>query len=553
MNRQPNPRSDQTLTIGSLRTTLALVVAGPLLTGCAASQPDASPADPIEFVELEIPTAPAIHQTVLTASLLEANTMDLVVIGTHAHGLHRLHVYAERDGDWTLTLDAPLRHELEFVDIASIGGRDRLISYSNGEFFVFDPESATEHPLVSIPLEFNADQGGPVPRVDLTRDLNHDGRDDLVVPDVDGFWISTQRSDGSFTEPRMLAHPEPFADVVGLARGGEGFDQDASRSYRDIGVNELTVHSYLSRVHELDYNRDGLSDLALWNEDHFEVHLQETDGQFGPVGPTFTVDVPIDSDGSYSRIFAYSDDDLATTILGVGEYSKQTVIHSFRDLDSDGIADLITVTFSGRSLLNQRSVYEVRFGTATPDHIAFPADPSSAFEPDTRAGALLPWGYFTERFHDFNGDGQTDIGFHSVRMGLDGVSRALVGNSIAVDLELYQMTDGAYTREPTLKRRVRPSTDPFRSGPYFPVVLVGDASGDGLAELITGKSPTTLDIFVGVRAEEPFKSRPQRIEVSRMPSDERHVWMADMNSDGKQDIVMHHANEPKHVTILIAQ
>ena len=35
-----------------------------------------------------------------------------------------------------------------------------------------------------------------------------------------------------------------------------------------------------SRVHEMDYNRDGRRDLVFWNEDHFEVHLQDERGLF---------------------------------------------------------------------------------------------------------------------------------------------------------------------------------------------------------------------------------------------------------------------------------
>ena len=54
-----------------------------------------------------------------------------------------------------------------------------------------------------------------------------------------------------------------------------------------MGITALTVPWYLSRIHEMDYNQDGRNDLVFWNEDHFDVHLQDECGQFDPVPKQF--------------------------------------------------------------------------------------------------------------------------------------------------------------------------------------------------------------------------------------------------------------------------
>ena len=106
---------------------------------------------------------------------------------------------------------------------------------------------------------------GEIPHVDITRDLNGDDRDDLVVPDSDGFWVFIQMNDGTFADPVKIGPPIEIGRIY------------AADGYR---YNPWSR----GRIHEMDYNRDGRSDLVFWNEDHFEVHLQDERGLFCPDG-----------------------------------------------------------------------------------------------------------------------------------------------------------------------------------------------------------------------------------------------------------------------------
>ena len=193
------------------------------------------------FEQYEVGTGTAKRQTVLTGFLLGGTIAELVVVKIDAEDNRRLHIYAFDDENWTPRLDATLRPEVLFVDIANIGGRDRLITYESGHLNWFDPESATERPLVTV-ISNTPPPEGEIPHVDVTHDLNGDDRDDLVVPDSDGFWVFIQMDDGTFADPVKIGPPIEIGRIY--AADGYRYDPWAR-----------------GRVHEMDYNRDG---AATW-------------------------------------------------------------------------------------------------------------------------------------------------------------------------------------------------------------------------------------------------------------------------------------------------
>ena len=279
LSAKPNSTTD--CTPHYRRGPLSILVFGIFLLGCSGlpgEAVDPMTPGPVEFTfdQYEVVTGVAKHQAVLTGFLLGDTVAELVVVSIDEEDDRRLHIYAFDHGSWALRLEATLRPEVLFVDVANIGGRDRLITYERGRLNWSDPESATEHPLVAVTSN-TLPPKGEIPHVDVTRDLNGDGRDDLVVPDIDGLWVFIQMSDGTFAEPVKLG-TAPKMDISGEIGG-----------YRHNPWNQ-------GRVYEMDYNRDGRSDLVFWNEDHFEVHHQNEHGLFASATKTFTTDVAFDSD-----------------------------------------------------------------------------------------------------------------------------------------------------------------------------------------------------------------------------------------------------------------
>ena len=510
------------------------------------------------FEQYEVVIGSAERQTVLTGFLLGGAMADLAVVNIDDNDDRHVRIYAFGDSTWVPILGATLHPEVSFVDVANIDGRDRLIAYEPGRLNWFDPESATERELVAVTSNFNPPRSGEIPHVDVTRDVNGDERDDLVVPDVDGFWVFIQMSDGAFADPVQI-----------------GLSTDMSRIYGADGYRYDPWSQ--SRVHEVDYNRDGRRDLVFWNEDHFEVHLQDEHGLFAPAAKTFTTDVAFDSDNLSS--------------LATGDMMGK-VLHSLSDLNGDGVADLVVFLLEGRSISSKRSAFDVHFGTPT-------ADGGTVFAPEVgvtfHSGGSIQLGM--DR-HDFDRDGQVDLMLTTIELDfLEGSLwksiKGFMGDDIRLDLEFYHMEGGRYPDTPDAIRRIALDGVPSHREPgsvsldivlrgatherrktqkswpraFNSTLLIGDVTGDGRSDLLIGDHPRIMDIFVGVPGSDLFSQRPQNVAVA-VPNDEEYTWLVDLNKDGKQDILMHHpftlrdahgarklppGTEPHRVTVLIAR
>ncbi len=131
--------------------------------------------------------------------------------------------------------------------------------------------------------------------------------------------------------------------------------------------------------------------------------------------------------------------------------------------------------------------------------------------------------------------------------------RAMAGKSVALDVEFYRMEDGAFPRQPTAKRRIRPRLYPIGTGVFFPPVLIGDLHGDGRMDLVTGKGREELHIYAGIDAPGAFARAPQTLSIA-LPDDERHTRLVDLNKDAKQDILVYNnTTTPHRLTTLISR
>ena len=545
------------------RNLFSILTLGVLLSGYLSlfgEEVEQTPPDPVEFTfdQYEVVIGAAKRQTVLTGFLLNGDFAELAVVHIDENGNRRLRIYAFDDNTWASKLDTTLRPEVLFVDIANIDGQDRLIAYEHNRLNWFDPESATERLLVPVTSNFKPPRKGEIPHVDITRDVNADNRDDLVVPDLDGFWVFIQMRDGTFADPVKLGPSTEMKRIL----GADGYRYDPWSQ---------------SRIYEIDYDRDGLTDLAFWNEDHFEVHLQDERGLFAPKAKTFMTEVAFDSDRLSSLI--------------TGNMTGK-VLHSLADLNDDGIADLIVFKLSGRDIPSKHSSYEVHFGAPTPEGgIVFSQEADLAFQSNGKIQLGM------DR-HDFNRDGQvalmiTTIDLEFLKGSLWKSVKGFMGDDVWLGLEFYRMEEGRYSDTPNTIRKIALDGVPSHREPgWVPlgVVLrgathekrnaqknyprafnttlrIGDVTGDGRSDLLIGDHPRIMDVFVGVPGPKMFIQHPQEVKVA-IPNDEEYTWLVDLNRDGVQDILMHHpftlrdahgapiqplGTEPHRVTMLIAR
>lgn len=545
------------------RSLFSILILGVLLSGYLSlfgEEVEQTPPVPVEYTfdQYEIVTGVSKRQTVLTGFLLNGAIAEIAVVHIDEDDNRHLRIYAFGGGIWALKHEATLHSEVLFVDVANIGGRDRLITYENGRLNWFDPDAATEHLLVAVTSNFNPPRKDEVPHVDVTRDVNADDRDDLVVPDADGFWVFTQMSDGAFAEKVKVGPPTE----MGRIRGADGYRYNPWSQ---------------SRIHEIDYDRDGRTDLTFWDEDHFKVHLQNKSGMFVSRAKTFTTDVTFDSD----RLASLTTGDMTGKVL-----------HSLADLNGDGIVDLVVFKLSGKDISKKHSSYEIHFGVPTPDGgTTFARDADITFQSDEKIQLGM------DR-HDFNRDGQVDLMITTIHTehlkgSLWKSIKGFMGDDIGLGLEFYQMEEGRYPDTPNTTRGIALDGVPSHREPgWVPldVVLrgatherrntqksyprafnatlrIGDVTGDGRPDLLIADHPRIMVVFVGIPGPEIFARQSQRVAVA-LPNDEEYTCLVDLNKDGVQDILMHHpftlrdahgapslapGTEPHRVTMLIAR
>lgn len=512
--------------------------------GCATATHSAPDGD--LFDTYQIATAPAVHQSVLVGSFLDDAGAQLAEIGVGSDAERRLRLHGFDGTDWTRTIEMPLPADLRYVAVARIGGRDRLVAFRDGGLLWLDPLTATEHPIAEFTTSFSAPDDAGVRELGVVRDLNGDDRDDFLVPDLDGFWVVLQNGDGSFQDPTKLGPVEPFLDARAYG------DQ---RTYREVGVTAQNMPWYLNRVHQLDFDRDGRDDLVFWNTDHFLVYRQGPAGTFAASPDTFTTEVPFDFDGVYGLAFQFGDASVPALLLGLSVRVEHRILHGVRDLNADGIADLVILSLAGRSPLRLRGRYEVHFGRPTANGTAFAAEADTMVDAPGKSGGLQPWGYAAQYFLDFDGDGAMDTAMAAVNTSLGGMFRAMVGNSISMELSLYRLQDGRYPEKPDATRRLGSPFAPLdRRGPLFPTVLVGDVNGDQRLDLLVGDRWDKLSVFLAEPGTDLYASQAVHVPVA-IPADERNARLVDLDHDAKQDVIIQHpsATEAGRMTILMAR
>ena len=540
--------------------TLSILLSIQIAPACApvTSQQQVTLRQQVAFDRYEVVTDSAERQTALTGFLLGGPVAELAVVSVGEDDQRRLRVYAFADSTWVPSLDIALGPEVRFVDLANIGGRDRLVTYEPGRLNWFDPERGTENALVAVTSGFSPPRERDIPHVDVTRDLNGDGRDDLVVPDSAGFRVFVQNGDGTFADPVRIGPPTDMSRI----QGADGYRYDPWSQ---------------SRVHTMDYDGDGRSDLVFWDDDHFEVHLQDTRGQFRPVAETFTTEVDFDSDKFSS--------------LATGDMTGR-VLHSLSDVNGDGIGDLAVLVLEGAGISGKQSRYEVHPGARTPDG-------RTEFAPGAGITFLSPGRIqLGMDRHDLDRDGQAELMFTTIEVGSlrGGLFKRLkggMGDDTWLYLEFHRMEGGPFRDTPNAIRGIHLDGAPSHREPgWVPLdivlrgglhesrrtqdgyrrafnrtLLIGDVTGDGRSDLLIESTPWALGLFPGVPGPDLFARHSEAVRVE-VPNDEEYTWLADLNRDGKQDIVMHHpftlrdphggrmhppGTEPHRVTLLIAR
>lgn len=286
----------------------------------------------------------------------------------------------------------------------------------------------------------------------FVRDLNGDGRLDLVIPLVSGLALHLGGRDGFIAGPEVRHRVDISLSV--------GSPTDAAPSVSQV----VRIPSFDIE----DQNGDGHPDLIFRDQDHAQFFWSKPDGSL-PTEPTFEIDLE-----QIRSLLPPRSRDLIDTANLLNVLESQ-VSHLTRDFDGDGFADLL--------LRRGPKVSLYRGGRDGVDR-------SRAVQVLKTGGNLL-----AAFAVDDNRDGLDDLCM--LRVGDVSLGQLLLwivaGGELTMDLFIYTQGDGlSFTRKPASRRTLSisiPSVATLISGfeerleglkrDFQNVPVAGDLDGDG--------------------------------------------------------------------------
>ncbi len=461
-------------------------------------------------------------QTVLPGHFREGDLADVFIVAADADGRRRGRYYEQRvEGEFAESPShvVDIDPEAVVVDVGRLGDRDAIVWLTTAGVIQFDPLTDTVRRLARGISIYAAPAETGLPRIDFFRDINGDELDDLVIPDFNGYRVHVQRADGSFGAAAVMTAP-PVMDM--------SFDNHPWYQPQPL--------------FQADMDGDGRVDAVVWNEDHFRVYRLLETGSFDNEPVSVSSNVPFEIVGTDSISARLREEDQSELTL--------RALYDLRDLTGDGIPELVTLTIVSSGVFKKETTYRIHRGIppASMDggDVTFSEEPMSVI-------ASRGIQFETEGV-DVDADSDIDLVISSVRIGIGKIVGALLTGSVSFDLDFYPLGANGYADGPSVSRQITATFDLSSGDFFYPFVLITDVTGDGPADLLVQDGEDTLQVFRGTGDETLFERSPVDVKLE-LPNDADLVQLADLNRDGRSDVVMRIENKkaPGRVSLLVSR
>lgn len=411
----------------------------------------------------------------------------------------------------------PSAATVDAADVAGGPADDLVLCGSDGlwAFTGFGTRAGvTKVRLLSARTFFRFPPPNRLVRLDVTADLDADGRADLTVPLPDGYLVAFREKDGGFRpagrvrlegEARLSKHTNPV------------FESDF-----------VALRHTLPLLRPADFDGDGRTDLLALHETVLSVFLQDGEGGF-PAGPSVRARLPF--------------------LERPGDGAEMNLIEARRvavdDVNRDGRADLIYVSTHGK--VGLFSSIKTAFALFLGRKGAFYAE-----KPDSLLN--VPGVALRPSYEDHDGDGDHDLLVAAVRTDLFQGAVSAVVKEVTVTYHLFLCgPDGAWARAPAFSEEVTFPTSLIDKGEVAPRALFsGDWNGDGLRDKVTVEEDDegkTLLVFPGRLdgGRYRFADEPSARVAADVSAD---LETADLNGDGRADVLFYHSD---HVCVVLSR
>jgi hypothetical protein len=373
----------------------------------------AAPSKPLEFTVTSLSVDGGVH-AVDTADLDGDGRLDLVAVVVNEKSPERsLAVFWNRAAGFApkpdlvfpvpedvcaydfAPIDVPSREEL--LEVLPTGVRARSFA---------ERVPAPPRMLVTEPTLFLHASKHALPRLRLFEAAKASGPELMLLPGQSELFVFG-REGQDFV--RRAALPVEVETQISLPARNEGALE---------GLPTVSVTAHFPQVTVIDFDGDGLRDIALIDGQRVHGFLQGAEG--------------FSEHSTFEHTFEVRS--AAEKTAGVKAGLKLV------DADGDGRADAIITKEVSKGITSAKTTVCVLYGTPK----GFPAKPDQVIDSDgvTMAGVQRA---------DVTGDGLSDLVVPSVQVGIFSIIRMLTSSSVKVGFQLYPM--GAKKRS---TRRPRP-------------------------------------------------------------------------------------------------
>lgn len=468
-----------------------------LLATVALFAAPAALTDGISFDERVIAARFHIEQPVLVASLA-AGDRHIVVAGRDDEHEQHVAVYAVDNPNEPVLDLAPGRRLIAY-DVGRIAGKDGLYFVEPGRIVRYDLDAREFAEFVRIRTIYGQQRSGKIVPIDFIRDINDDGRDDVVVPDTAGYRVRLQRADGSLGDEVVLEE----SSTMTVSDGNVSFES------RPLVSGNMTD--------------DDLVDLAVWRGDRLLVYEQLGDDRYD--GKPRVVRLALG---------LLSEAEMQNRTQGFGAVNQEglvdTRILQIEDLDGDGLPDILTESLLNLGVFDKENDFHLHLGRRDGEIIDY-----LETEDALLASSGLQYGLVTT---DLDGDGRKDLYVRKVRMSFGRVIRALLAGNVPLQLHFYRMTDDAtYPEEANYVTRTNVQFSMSSGQVDIPAIKVADFDGDGLQDLVMQTDPDQLELRRGVRNDGLFDADAVEMDIA-LPRNGELVTVENLDDDGRADLVL---------------
>jgi len=465
----------------------------------------------IDFKETLIDSPYKLIQPVIAADIIQNNAKELIVLGTDENKDKWLITYLldDKTNQYTQSNKLEIPKEFYSYDLSDYqeGFLQTLYFMSSNALHKYNAINNKFETISTINTIFLKNEPEHINRAHFIKDYNEDNIDDVLLSDFSATHILIGQKNGQFSTQTL-----PIPAEVNLHSDGATYKQ--------------------AKLYFEDVNFDSAIDIIQVGDGQMQVYYQAKNGQFNTESNKITINKEISGTEWWNK----RDETGESLDQSELEYRK---LEELRDLNADGITDMIVRYTQVSGVLDRVNDYEIYLGANVNGLLSYPEKPNSTIRADGTLTGL--------EFVDIDNDNKSEVMLAGFDIGMSQIIGALLAGSIDQDVYLFKMNaDDNYQKAQVSKEvELNFSLSSGQSGSA--VVKLADLNGDGLKDLILSDGDDELKIYLGDTSKRLFKKRAQDYDT-QLPQDGDLVYINDLNHDGKDDLLIKFSKKDENST-----